>query len=133
VQNLVISDVGERGLSRVSFDIHIPTTIEFVDSTGRAGTARAYLDHGLDILMRVPRAGFQSYSVESTVNLEALRARFDGIELIAMTCCVVVLTRLVGDVDLIIPVYGTVDYDECDNVGGCQAFFDTPFFSSFNR
>ena len=131
VLNLKISDSQDRGLSRVAFDVHISTTIVFEDSTSRRGTARAFLNQSFDLLMRVPNAGLQSYRVESTINLEALRARFEGIDFVALTCCVVAITRIVGDIDLIIPTYGTVEFDECDSNSGCQGFFDTPFFSSF--
>jgi len=133
VSGLDISESTERGLSRVVFETQIPTTIVFEDSTGRQGTARATLSQNFDLLMRVPNTGFQSFSVESEVNLEALKGRFEGLEFIVLTCCVAAITRIVGNVDLIVPAYGTVEFDECDSNGGCEAFFDTPFFSSFGN
>ncbi|MDR1138501.1 MAG: hypothetical protein LBK70_01350 [Clostridiales bacterium] len=133
VRNLVITDTDDRGISRVAFDIHIPTTIQFEDSTGQRGTARAFLDQNFDILMRVPQAGLQPYTVESIVNLESLRARFEGTDFVALTCCVVAITRIVGMIDILIPTYGLIEYQECDSQDPCQMLFNTPFFSTFGR
>jgi hypothetical protein len=131
--NVQITPIGDRGESRVSFDVLIPIMVEFVDVLGNKGVAHSTVVQAFDMVMRVPRQGILPFAVECSATFEAIRGRIIGVQQAIVTCCVVALTRIVAPVDVLVPIYGQCDFEPCGNNSACQELFDRPLFAQVER
>ncbi|MCL2228505.1 MAG: hypothetical protein FWC00_01605 [Firmicutes bacterium] len=134
VSNLIVTRLEERpSFARIQCDITVPMVVAFKDNDGQVHTTHSELTVHEDIVMYVPQASIFPFEIVASASCNCPTGEFDEEYTEAIvTACLTVITKVVADTDLLIPVYGycpapdAVDFD----VQVCDKFFELPLYPS---
>jgi hypothetical protein len=127
LSNLTITPNSENR-NTVSYDATIPVTIQFVDSTGRTFSAPSSVTIHRDVPLRIPADSLTSYQIRVSSVLAGRIGSFSSPNQVTFRCCIVLLTKVVGKVDILVPSYGYAEYPECGGADVCDALSSLVIF-----
>ena len=116
--------------SRVQITVDVPVAVAYTDANGTAGTATGVITRTLDIVMRFPQASIFPAAVTAKVNAVIASGTYVSDLTFTVTCCVVVMLKVEGDVELVVPTYGYCQIPECQPYTQevSTGVFDAPLF-----
>ncbi len=131
IQNLLVEPLPERPrAARVRFDVVIPVTVAYTDANGVEGIGVSSVTVSKDVILNVPTASIMPYSVIADVSLVSTLGTYTGENQFTIDCCISIITKVVMDVDLLIPSYGYVAMPPCQDYTEevCAGFFELPVY-----
>ena len=133
ISNLVIEPLAEgKGCSRCRFNVTVPLSVVFLDADNRRYTASADFTVAEDILLFIPEPSVMPFEIDAVVNCNCPEGTFLGADTFSVTCCLTVITKVVIEVELLIPSYGYCFIPPCQEYTeeACAGAFDLPLFPS---
>ena len=133
---LTVTPLADRqGLSRVQAAVSIPTTINYTDANGVAGSGTGIVSYQLDVVMCVPTGSVFPVELSARVNMASPKGVYVSDSTFSITACVTIVLKVEADVELLIPSYGYCRIPECTTFTqeACQGVFDLPLFPSCNQ
>jgi hypothetical protein len=130
LSNLTVT-AGTDERMRVTYVANIPVTVAFTDSAGVSGTATSVISLNRDILLKVPSDPFVPYAIEAAANVLGNIGTFISDNVVRVTCCVVLVTRVVVRDEILVPSYGECEYPQCrefSDSGICPGLSEVPSF-----
>ncbi len=129
IANLTVTPVTTSCCSRITYSVAVPVTVTALDAAGNTITGTATVTLLQDTVLKVPGGSVFSTNVENIVKLAGRIGTFDTTTLTA-NVCVVMLTKVVADVEIFVPAYGYLNPRNCvsysDDV--CRVFNNLPLF-----
>ncbi|MBQ9791778.1 MAG: hypothetical protein IJW28_04240 [Clostridia bacterium] len=133
ITNLTVDRFNDRPcFARVSGDVNIPVTINYVDSEGVAGTGVGTVTIPSDVVLYVPQPSIVPYTIEATAYAICSNGSYLGNNTFSVDMCVTVIIRVVVDAEMLIPTYGYCKISPCQEYTQdvCSEFFDLPLYPS---
>lgn len=133
ISNLIITPVDENR-NRIQMDVTTPITVTYTDSTGATYSVASSVTIPRDIILTLPEDSLSPYSIEVTVGFASTIGEISG-NTASVRACVVQITRVIVNVDILVPSYGYCEYPPCDEYSNeiCQGLFDLPIFPNNNQ
>ncbi len=128
VENLVITPT-TCNKSRVQMNVVTPVTVTYTDANNETYTATSSITIARDIVLKLPEDSLTSYTIEVATNLASTIGSFTD-DAATITACVVQITRVLVNVDVLIPSYGYCEYPTCQEYSDevCRELFNLPIF-----
>lgn len=124
---------GQGGRSNVRGEVNIPLLVTFTDSSGSAFTARSNLSFTQTFSLSLPQDSLTPYTIEVRAAFRSTSGQFLGSNTVSIIGSAVLIAKVVGRVDLLVPSYGYAVYPDCSGACGREndtAFADLPLFPS---
>lgn len=129
VSGLSITPIEGGVYSRVSYVVTVPVSVTATDAGGNLIYGTANINFTQDVVLRVPDNSIFPATVENLASVKGVIGAFDGDTLTA-SYCAVIITKIIAEVELVIPAYGYLNIRECteyaDNV--CTAFLNQTLY-----
>ena len=133
ISNLVIDRFNDRPcFARVSGDVNIPVTINFVDSEGVSGAGTGIVTIPSDVVLYVPQPSIVPYTVEANAHAICSNGVYNGNNTFTIDMCITIIIRIVVESEMLIPTYGYCQIPPCQEYTQdvCSDFFDLPLYPS---
>lgn len=131
IENLVVDRFDDKPcFARVSGDVVIPITIAYTDANGVAGTATATITINQDVVLYVPQPSIVPFRVVAFANCVTPDGVYVGDGVFSISTCITIITKVVSDVDILVPSYGYVQIPPCQEFTQdvCSGFFELPLY-----
>ena len=131
VTNLIVDPIPDsKNSARVRADIVIPLSVAYIDANGVSGVATSKVTISEDIILNVPQPSIMPYEVEAVVSLISTEGTYTGEGQFTINCCVTIITKIVMEVELLVPSYGYVAMPPCQEYTQevCAGFFELPIY-----
>ncbi len=104
----------------------------YTDANGVQGTAKGYITMDESVILFVPRQSMVPVRVEPVASVVVPQAEFTSSTEIVLSACVMLIIKIVAEVELLVPSYGYCNIPPCQEVSQdmCQGFFELPLFPS---
>jgi len=124
-----------RNFARVRADLCFPITVDVEDANGKCITACADVKENLDVVMFVPTSSVFPFQVVAQSAMTCSEGSCLGSGTVELVVCMTLITKVVSDVDLLIPTYGICPSPiaSCFTDEVCREFFDLPLFPKGKR
>ena len=120
---------GRRGQSCISGEVMIPLLVTFTDANSNGFTARSSITFTHTFSLRLPQDSVEPYTIRCRAAFRSSTGRFINDTTVSVLGCIVLIAKVVVNVDLLVPSYGYCVYPECTGCGDiCTAFLDLPLF-----
>jgi hypothetical protein len=133
VSNLQITRLEERpSFARVQCSVTVPLKVTYRNNSGVTGTADGSASVNEDIVMYVPEASVFPFEIIVAASCNSSVGEFIATDTARCTLCMTVITKVVAETDLLVPVYGycpspeAIDFEQ----QFCDRFFDLPLYPS---
>ena len=82
-----------------------------------------------DIILDLPNDSLSAYSLEAFTNIVSTIGEISG-STATIRCCIVQITRVIVNVDILVPSYGYCEYPPCSEYSDeiCEGLFNLPVF-----
>ncbi len=116
----------------VSVTAQIPIDVVYTDANGVQGTAKGYITMDENVILFVPRPSMVPVYVEPVASVVVPQAEFISNTEIVLSACVMLIIKIVAEVEILVPSYGYCNIPPCQEVSQdmCQGFFELPLFPS---
>ena len=131
--NTQITRLADRpNFATVSVTVQIPIDVVYTDANGVQGTAKGYITMDESVILFVPRQAMVPVRVEPVASIVVPQAEFTSSTEIVLSACVMLIIKIVADVEILVPSYGYCNIPPCQEVSQdmCQGFFELPLFPS---
>lgn len=131
--NVQITRLTDRpNFATVSVTAQIPIDIVYTDANGVQGTATGYIMMDESVILFVPQASMVPVRVEPVASVVVPQAEFTSGTEIVLDACVMLIIKIVADVEILVPSYGYCNIPPCQEASQdvCQGFFELPLFPS---
>jgi hypothetical protein len=135
ISNLIIEPLSDgKGCSRCKFNITVPLNVIFFDATNTRYTGAASITVAADILLFIPEPSIMPFEIDTVVNCNCPEGSYIGANTFNVTCCLTIITKVVIEVELLVPSYGYCFIPPCQEFTEevCTGAFDLPIFPSGN-
>ena len=121
-----------RNFATVSVTAQIPIDIVYTDANGVQGTAKGYITMDESVILFVPQPSMVPVRVEPVASVVVPQATFTSSTEIVLDACVMLIIKIVADVEILVPSYGYCNIPPCQEASQdvCQGFFELPLFPS---
>lgn len=121
-----------RNFATVSVTAQIPIDIVYTDANGVQGTAKGYITMDESVILFVPQPSMVPVRVEPVASVVIPQASFVSGTEIVLDACVMLIIKIVADVEILVPSYGYCNIPPCQEASQdvCQGFFELPLFPS---
>jgi hypothetical protein len=133
IRNLVVDRFNDRPcFARVSGNVDIPVTVNYVDSAGVAGVGTGTVTEPFDVVLYVPQPSIVPYTVEATAYAICSNGSYVDDNTFTIDMCISLIIRVVVDAEMLIPTYGYCQIPPCQEYTQdvCSDFFDLPLYPS---
>jgi hypothetical protein len=133
ISNLTIEPLSDgKGCSRCKFNITVPLNVIFFDANNTRYTGAAELVVPADILLFIPEPSIMPFEIDAVVNCNCPEGSYIGANTFNITCCLTIITKVVIEVELLVPSYGYCYIPPCQDFTEevCTGAFDLPIFPS---
>ena len=133
LSNVQISRLSDRpNFARVSATASIPIDVIYTDANGVQGTALGYITMDESVIMFVPQPSMVPVRVEPVASVVVPQANFTSGTQIVLDACVMLILKIVAEVEILVPSYGYCNIPPCEEATQdvCQGFFELPLFPS---
>ena len=131
--NVQITRLQDRpNFAKVSVTANIPIDVVYTDANGVQGTATGYITMDESVILFVPQASMVPVRVEPVASVVVPQAEFTSGTQIVLDACVMLIIKIVADVEILVPSYGYCNIPPCEEATQdvCQGFFELPLFPS---
>ena len=121
-----------RNFATVSVTAQIPIDIVYTDANGVQVTAKGYITMDESVILFVPQPSMVPVRVEPVASVVVPQATFTSSTEIVLDACVMLIIKIVADVEILVPSYGYCNIPPCQEASQdvCQGFFELPLFPS---
>ena len=133
LSNVQITRLTDRpNFANVSATVQIPIDVVYTDANGVQGTAMGYITMDESVILFVPQASMVPVRVEPVTSVVVPQAEFTSGTEIVLDACVMLILKIVADVEILVPSYGYCNIPPCQEAAQdvCQGFFELPLFPS---
>ena len=134
LSNVTITRFEDRpNFAHISATANIPVDIVYTDANGVQGVASGIISLPQNVVLFLPQASIVPFDVEVVASVIIAQGTFDGTT-ITVECCVMLIIKIVAEVELLVPSYGYCHIPQCQDYSTnvCQGFFEMPLFPSTN-
>jgi|AntRauTorcE11897_2_1112592.scaffolds.fasta_scaffold00001_345 hypothetical protein len=131
ISNLNIQRFEEApNFARVSADVNIPITINYVDACGVEGSGETIVTVSKDVILFVPQPSIVPFEVKAFANAVCANGEYIGNNTFKLDLCITVILKVVATVDLLVPTYGYCQIPPCQEFKQevCPKFFNLPLY-----
>ena len=131
VSNVVINRLDNRpDFASVSGTVSIPLIVTYRDANGVLGTARSTYTNDFSTVLFVPQPSLTPVTVSVVGQFSSTIGTFSGENTLTVTACVVIIVKIVADVDILVPSYGYPVIPPCQTLpeAVCPNLTDTPTY-----
>lgn len=131
--NVSITRLSDRpNFATVTVTAQIPIEVVYTDANNVEGTATGYITLDESVILFVPRASMVPVRVEPVASVVVPQASFTSETEILLDACVMLIIKIVADVEILVPSYGYCNIPPCQEASQdvCQGFFELPLFPS---
>ncbi|MBR1925997.1 MAG: hypothetical protein IJ837_04035 [Clostridia bacterium] len=131
--NTQITRLSDRpNFATVSVTAQIPIDVVYTDANGVQGTAKGYITMDESVILFVPQASMVPVQVEPVASVVVPQASFTSSTEILLDACVMLIIKVVANVEILVPSYGYCNIPPCQEASQdvCQGFFELPLFPS---
>lgn len=116
--------------AKVSVTVKIPIDIVYLDANDVEGTATGYITFDESVILFVPQASMVPSRVEPVGSVVVPEATFTSEDTIILDACVMLIIKVVADVEILVPSYGYCNIPPCQDASSdiCAGFFELPLF-----
>lgn len=128
ISNTVITPLGNNR-NRIQMDVTTPLAITYTDATGASYVSQTSVTLQRDIILDLPNDSLSAYSLEAFTNIVSTIGEISG-STATIRCCIVQITRVIVNVDILVPSYGYCEYPPCSEYSDeiCEGLFNLPVF-----
>ncbi|MEG1500192.1 MAG: hypothetical protein RR400_03925, partial [Clostridia bacterium] len=130
ISNLSITRLQDRpNFATVSYTLSIPVVITYRDANSTIGTCNSAFVVNKSCVLFVPQPAFYPATVDVTAELKGLVGTYSGNNTFTVDICLLVITKIVGKVDLLVPSYGYCPIPLCcESNPACPGYPTSPLF-----
>jgi len=129
--NITITRLVDRpNFARVSVTAQLPLEVLYTDANDVEGTATGYITLEESVILFVPRASMVSTQIEPVGSAIIPQATFISDTEILLDACVLLIIKVVAEVEILVPSYGYCNIPPCQDASSdiCSGFFELPLF-----
>lgn len=129
LSGVTITPQAGSGLSRIQYTVTIPIEVYALDANGNTVVGTASVSYNQDILLRVPETALVPAEVQASAKIVGVNGTLSN-NVLTIGLCVTIITRIVADVELLIPSYGYPALPNCQEYTEdiCSAVFNLPIY-----
>ncbi len=131
--NVTVTRLTDRpNFARVSVTAQIPIDVVYTDANNVEGTATGYITLDESVILFVPQASMVPYRIEPVASVVVPQATFSSATDIILDACVMLIIKVVAEVEILVPSYGYCNIPPCQEATQdiCQGFFELPLYPS---
>ena len=130
VSNLTVTNTATER-SKISYTCVLPVNVYLVDASGNTFTERGEITFYKDVLLSVPQND-TPYSVEVACVARSSVGRFLSQNVLNVSLCAVLVTRITQKRTVVLPIYGDCVYPDCrEFLQECGGESRNPSFENF--
>ena len=116
--------------AKVSVTARIPIDIVYLDANNVEGTATGYITMDESVILFVPQASMVPFRVEPVGSVVVPQATFTSADTIILDACVMLIIKVVAEVEILVPSYGYCNIPPCQDASSdiCAGFFELPLY-----
>ena len=129
--NVEITRLSDRpNFAKVSVTANVPIDVVFTDANGVQGTATGYITMDESVILFVPQNSMIPVQIEPVATAVIPQASFSGETTLLLDACVILIIKVVAEVEVLLPSYGYCNIPPCKeaNQDVCEGFFELPLF-----
>ena len=123
------------GSSCIAGTVNIPVLVTFCDANNTLFSGTAQLSVRSEFNLRLPRETLVPYQIRTAANLSSNNGNFLTDDKVIVNGCYIIVTKVIVNVDLLVPSYGYCAYPQCVSCGDdpCNRLMDLPLFPLSDR
>jgi len=129
--SVTINRLADRpNFARVSVTALIPLEIVYIDANDVEGTAKGYITVDESVILFVPQPSMVPVKIEPVGSAIVPHAVFTSDTEILLDCCLLLIIKVVAEVEILVPSYGYCNIPPCQDATEdvCAGFFELPLF-----
>lgn len=129
--NVTVTRLDDRpNFARVTVTANIPMDVVFTDANGVGGTATGVITMDESVVLFVPQDSLIQTRIEPVASAIIPQATFSSDTTLLMDACVLLIIKVVAEVEILVPSYGYCNIPPCQEASQdvCQGFFELPLF-----
>lgn len=130
-QNVEVTRLPDRpNFARVNVTAQIPIDVVYTDANGTQGTATGYITMEESVILFVPQDSLIPVRIEPVASAVIPQASFVSETEILLDACVLLIIKVVAEVEILVPSYGYCNIPPCQEATQeiCEGFFELPLF-----
>jgi len=129
--DLIVERLADKpNFARVSAMVDIPVSVAYTDANGVEGMGEGHITEPIDVVLFIPQPSVMPYRIEIFGAENGAVGNFIHNNVLKITCCVTIITKVVVTADILVPAYGYCQIPSCRefSVQVCGAANDLPIF-----